>query len=475
MTGSSRQLLGRVSDATSTVGKVAIGFCFGQTTITPQWRRSYTFAMARALAKDLLTGEISHEASGVHVPDARSAIVKDFIVDPLQPEWLLFVDTDATFDDDLVERLLASADPVERPIVGGLAFAVRPEAAPGRPGEYLNRFELLPTLTVMHDGGATRLFDYPRDQLVQVHLTGCHCLLIHRSVLEDPRWLEDGHPLPWFRTSVMAGKKVSEDGFFCVKAGSFGYPIFIDTSVKTGHVKTFVADEAYYLTHRFVPPADQRIDVIVPVMRRPQNAEPFMRSLTASTGLADVYAVCDADDADTQAAWLAEGAQVIVSDRGHTFAQKANCAYEQTGNGWLVLVGDDVLFRPGWWDHALHTARVTSAGLVSTNDLLQPAVMNGEHSTHPVISREYVKVSGASWDGPGSLCHEGYRHCFVDNEWSTKARQDGAFAYSPGSVIEHLHPLAGKGERDEVYRKGMSNHDRDQRLWEKRAKEHHAS
>ena len=38
------------------------------------------------------------------------------------------------------------------------------------------------------------------------------------------------------------------------------------------------------------------VTVIVPVLGRPQNAEPFMRSLRASTGLATVYAVAEPND-----------------------------------------------------------------------------------------------------------------------------------------------------------------------------------
>ena len=77
--------------------------------------------------------------------------------------------------------------------------------------------------------------------------TGAHCLLIHRSVLTDPRWREDGHPLPWFRSAVRLGREVSEDQFFCVRAQALGFPVHVHTGIKTGHVKTFVASEELYL------------------------------------------------------------------------------------------------------------------------------------------------------------------------------------------------------------------------------------
>jgi len=74
-----------------------------------------------------------------------------------------------------------------------------------------------------------------------------HCMLIHRSVLEDPRWHDDGHFHPWFRMSEYGGKEMSEDLFFCWKANELGYPIHANTKAKTGHEKHLVFDEDLYL------------------------------------------------------------------------------------------------------------------------------------------------------------------------------------------------------------------------------------
>jgi hypothetical protein len=101
-------------------------------------------------------------------------------------------------------------------------------------------------------------------------------------------------------------------------------------------------------------------------------------------------------------------------------------------------------------------------------------VTAGVHATHPLIRRSYVDERGASWDGPGTVAHEGYRHWFVDNEWTLVAQQRGVFASALGSVVEHLHPIWGKGADDDVYRKGQSQADRDKRIWVRRQKEHAA-
>lgn len=241
----------------SAAGKVIVGFCYGQSTMTPQWRRCLNFVMMRdATRSRRIVGELAHEVSGVHIPTARCSIVRTFLEHPAKPDWLWIVDTDATFADDVLDRLLASADPKERPIVGALAFGVRP-TKDAKGADIVNPVgawvpQLFPTIYVYTEEGTGCVENYPRDTIVQCHATGAHCLLVHRSVLADPRWQQDGHPLPWFRTSVRNGAEVSEDQFFCMKAGAFGYPVHVDTSIKTGHVKTFVADEDLFLASRAV-------------------------------------------------------------------------------------------------------------------------------------------------------------------------------------------------------------------------------
>jgi hypothetical protein len=283
---------------TALVGFVLVGFVHPATAVAPQFRRSLTHVLMRDASrsgvpglKPIFLGEIDRESSA-NISFARCQIVRDFLDHPNKPEWLWMVDTDMTFPDTLFERLLAVADPKERPIVGGLCFGVRPKKFNGK--EMLNdtlgsMLDVFPTIYLFDQEGMTRpCVTYPPDTLMPAASTGAACLLVHRSVLADERWTADGHPLPWFRESVLHGKPVSEDQFFCIRAGAFGYPVFVDTGARTGHVKNVVVDEDMFARQFIAPPATERTTVIVPVLNRPQNAEPFMRSLRASTGLADV-------------------------------------------------------------------------------------------------------------------------------------------------------------------------------------------
>lgn len=381
-------------------------------------------------------------------------------------DWLLFVDADMGFAADSLDRLLEVADPTDRPIVGGLCFALR-EYAPDGMGGWCTQ----PSPTVYQWGtradgasGFAPMLTYPVNAVVPVAGTGTAFLLVHRSVFEKI----DGD---WFTRlrNPDTGQLIAEDLSFCARAHQHGFPVVVHTGVRTTHHKEQWVSEDTYWRSFTCPPATDEVAVIVPVLDRPQNAAPFMRTLRASTGLATAYAIASEDDTATADAWATAGAQVIVGPE-RTFAEKINVGYRATGHPWLFITGDDVAFRPGWLDHAQHVAAAFGADVIGTNDLGNPRVTAGEHATHLLIRRSYVDEHGASWDGPGVVGHEGYRHWFVDDEIVTCAKQRGVWAMALGSIVEHLHPVWGKAADDNTYRLGQSHADQDGRLYRGRLK-----
>lgn len=388
------------------------------------------------------------------LPAGRNTIAGQMLTS--ECDWLLWVDTDMGFAPDALDRLLEAADPVLRPIVGGLCFASRQYAHDGMSG-YRTRPQ--PTLYDWREGddGVSRFFIvpiYPVNAVMRVAATGSAFILIHRSVFESIA--EKFGPTWYDRTPDPTGEILGEDISFCVRAMMADHPIHVHTGVRTTHYKSQWVQELDHWRAYNPPPATDDVAVIVPVMRRPQNAAPFMASLRASTGLATVYAIADEDDTETILAWKAAGAEVIVGT-AVTFAKKANLGYAATSEPWLFLAGDDVKFHPGWLDHAQHTADVLKGDVIGTNDLGNARVMAGDHATHLLVRRSYVDQRGAGWDGPGVLAHEGYRHWYVDDEIVCAAKQRNVWQMALGSVVEHLHPLWRKGEDDEVYALGQSS------------------
>ena len=364
-------------------------------------------------------------------------------------DWLFFLDADMGFAPNVLEQLLAVADPVERPIVGGLCFAQREQAEDGMGGW---RCAPRPTIFDYVDLGEGRKFTgvahYPVNELVRCAGTGAACLLIHRSVIEKIG-------VGWFdRIKGTDGSLLGEDISFCVRAAAAGFPIHVHTGIRTTHLKNLWLGEPDFWSWFTPPAATARVDVIVPVLHRPQNVRPFLESLVASTGLATAWFVVEPGDEVVIDEVQRYGGRAV--EFPGSFAQKVNHAFGIGTAPWVLLTGDDVRFHAGWLDHAQFVGDRYEASVVGTNDLGNDRTLRGEHSPHPMIRRSYVKEQGASWDGPGVVCWEGYRHWFVDDEIVTVAKQRGEWAMALGSKIEHLHPLFGKAEDDGVYQLGRA-------------------
>jgi hypothetical protein len=131
------------------------------------------------------------------------------------------------------------------------------------------------------------------------------------------------------------------------------------------------------------------------------------------------------------------------------YARKINTGYRATSEPLLFLGAGDLLFHPGWLE-AAKAKLAPGVGVVGTNDMGSPRVMAGDHSTHSLVTREYVRDFGLI-DGPGLVLYEGYAHEFVDDELVGTAKMRSAWAFAPDSLVEHLHPDWGKGDRDEIH------------------------
>lgn len=437
---------------------------------------SFSQSITHLLLHDVSHGE--HILRGGYIPvrcgtnglvGARNLAIKNFL-SLGRGDWLLWCDTDMGFELDSVERLLEVADPVERPIVGGLCFGQKETLEDGYFGY---RTSARATIFNWQQGDEgqniptkfTARAWYPPNSLVRCAGTGSAFVLIHKSVFEK---LDEAYGPTWYdQIPSDDGELIGEDISFCIRANAQGFPIHVHTGVRTTHMKHLWLQEADFWDQHRPPPAVERVAVLVPVLERPQNAEPFMRSLRASTGLATAYAICGEDDRATWAAWLAAGANVLPAS-GKRFAKKINDGYRATVEPNFFITGDDVRFWPGWLDHAEYAMKVSGCRVIGTNDLGNPRVQRGEHAVHMLIDREYVDEHGASWDGPGVVCHEGYRHWFVDDELVTVAKQRGTFVAALGSKVEHLHPVWGKAEIDDTYKLGSHAKETDSRLFKKR-------
>ena len=170
--------------------------------------------------------------SGPNISTARNKLCDGFLRNQRAP-WLFICDTDMVLPADALDRLVAAADPAERPVVGGLCFS-------------LDRGEKLPTMYELTEPGPgrlafTRYAAWPEDACVRVSATGAACLLIHRAALEQVEKHAGDIAAPWFRETALRNAPLAlmgEDLTFCLRLGAAGIPVHVCTGVKAGHMKT---------------------------------------------------------------------------------------------------------------------------------------------------------------------------------------------------------------------------------------------
>jgi hypothetical protein len=177
--------------------------------------------------------------------------------------------------------------------------------------------------------------------------------------------------------------------------------------------------------------------------------------------------VTGGDDAQQAACLDTDAATVVVPFplESGDYARKINYGVLCTHAPWVFQASDDLFFHPGWDDEALSVAvGHTGAYVVGTNDMGNPLVRSGRHSTHSLIWREYIEEQGTI-DEPGKALHEGYWHCWVDNELIETAKSRRAYFAARRSRVEHLHHIWHKGTDDATYRRGQQRYKADHDLF----------
>lgn len=186
---------------------------------------------------------------------------------------------------------------------------------------------------------------------------------------------------------------------------------------------------------------DGSLTVICPTRGRPIAVRETWKSFVATREREDtqlLFAISDDEDPADYAvplvivpkqAWMNEVLQLAV-DR---------ILEKEDSPSILGFIGDDNRFRTPGWDVAVGSA-LGRGGFAHCNDLYRSDI-----PTHVFVSSSIVKALGY-------FGLRGARHLYLDNVW--KILGDGAecISYLSDVVIEHMHPIIGKGEMDDSYR-----------------------
>ncbi len=192
-------------------------------------------------------------------------------------------------------------------------------------------------------------------------------------------------------------------------------------------------------------------DVIVPLMRD-ANRERFESSLWATAPATTV--------------------RLIVGEHGKTYAENVNACVRKSSADWVLVVGDDCEFTPGWFETA--QTLTDRYDVVGTNDseagrTRNPAVAAGSHADHFFIRRSYIDDEGSTLDGPGVTISEVYRHWYSDKEVIELAKARGVYGHAHDCRVIHHHPGyegdEAAREADPLYMTAVDASDADRRTW----------
>lgn len=291
--------------------KVTAAFCYHGN----NFEAEFVLSLLAVKDHDWLSGQkaLAHPGwlvavGGTDLAQSRNSAVRVFL-DQTESDWLWFIDTDQGFRGDIVRQLLASADPVERPIVSALVMATRAEG---------HGLPVSPACVAMHEvDGQPQLVQYfaiPPERHWHVGATGTGCVLIHRSVLEAIGAKHADSPWPWFeylawkRPDPITGETVpdvmGEDYAFSLKARALGFPIIVDTRIEASHIKkrTLTSKDFYAQ----IPPAElePRNFVVIPTKGKvPKLLKALLRDLERQGGYEEIFVIDNGCTGDIRA-WL---------------------------------------------------------------------------------------------------------------------------------------------------------------------------
>lgn len=202
--------------------------------------------------------------------------------------------------------------------------------------------------------------------------------------------------------------------------------------------------------------------VLCPSRTRPDNAaeliESFQRTCRAATRL--VIAV-DNDDPEIIGYHRLETLTESLIDVEFVYGERLrlggtlNLLAPRYAEKYYAIgfMGDDHRPRTAGWDvFFLRALQKMGYGYVYGNDLLQGKNLPTQ-----------VAMTSSMINALGYMVPPGCTHLFFDNMWKDLGAELRKITYLPNVIVEHMHPLAGKADVDDLYRdvnsKEMYAHD----------------
>lgn len=188
--------------------------------------------------------------------------------------------------------------------------------------------------------------------------------------------------------------------------------------------------------------------IVVPTRGRPHVVQEMTSAFWGTrTGIAELCFAIDATDPEVEAyqkqlygrpSWVSSiigpSTNMVEALRGATW----QIVKREEAIGFM---GDDHRPRTYGWD-AYFDGAIKRRHMVYGNDLLQGPML----PTHIVMPAKMIELLHG-------ICPLTLTHLYVDNYWKTLGTSAGCIEYMGEVVIEHMHPVAGKAEWDDGYKR----------------------
>lgn len=411
---------------------------------------------------------------GTSIVFNRNEIVRQFL--KTDCEWLWFVDTDETFDPDIVEKLIKSADPTDKPIISGLVMAYRPES----------KLPVTPACNLLDGDRPVAPPFIPADNPWKVAGVGAGCLFVHRSVYEKIQadgpeshtpWFQNA---PWTRTNddgTTQPDTMGEDYVFSLRAIHAGYDLYVDTDIRCGHRKVYEFTVRDFWTQLPPEAIEPRTYVIIPVKdetpKQTAMTKALLKQLNEQGGYHGIFVLDNGSGKETRRFLDRQTVAEVLPMPGVGIHTMWNTGALASLVRWprcnLVFLNNDLKLGDNFLSTLTSELR-SREDLVALSPNYDGRTLDGIEDQKTICGNKYDGtggVPGFAFAVKSELFDTGYRfpdECmwwFGDNDLLQYILAGGgAWGITPSTTVEHLNGGGQTGDWDAYVRSPQYEIDR---------------
>lgn len=215
-----------------------------------------------------------------------------------------------------------------------------------------------------------------------------------------------------------------------------------------------------------------KIAILIPTMGRPERLKGILDQIEKHTiSPHTVYIITEPEDQATQDETnklKTENVRLIINRAPHNYVTAINHGYHVSTEPFIFCGSDDIDFEPNWDEKMLvEFDKENPPGLVGARDSWA-ITKTGKHTSHFMVSREYIKTQGGVEDEKETIYSSQYQHFNCDIETEQVAMKRGKFKMSKAFIEHHHFCQDSSVAYDQTYQKEQSKISRDMRTYNQR-------